>query len=87
MGGAPRLKERMGMRLHIGFLVGALSSLALLAPSTASAEGLESCGNIELSAEAQCTAELEGGCTAKCTPVNFEIQCAAQCDGECTASV
>jgi hypothetical protein len=68
-------------------LVGALSSLALLAPGTASAEGFESCGNIEVSAEATCTAEVSGGCTAKCTPVNFELSCEAKCDGTCSASI
>jgi MYXO-CTERM domain-containing protein len=71
----------------------ALSSLAaagavFLSPGTAQA-GIEACGNIEVRAEAQCTVEVEGGCTAKCEPVRFEASCAAkleaQCSGQCTA--
>ena len=56
------------MRLHIGFLVAGLAgSAALLVPDTASAEGFSSCGDIEISAEATCKVEVEGGCTAQCS--------------------
>jgi MYXO-CTERM domain-containing protein len=52
--------------------------------------GLEACGNIDVSANATCKVETQGGCTAKCEPVNFELACAAkleaQCNGECTAT-
>ena len=51
---------------------------------------LSSCGNIEVSASAECTVEVEGGCTAKCTPVNFAAACEGQCGGtisaDCSAS-
>lgn len=76
------------MRLHIGFLVAGLAgTAALLVPDTASAEGFSSCGDIEISAEATCKVEVEGGCTAQCTPVSFELSCEASCDGECSASI
>ena len=43
-----------------------------------------------MSAEAECTVEVEGGCVAKCTPVNVTAACAADlklgCDGMCTGS-
>ena len=52
--------------------------------------GLAACGDIDVSANATCTAEIEGGCTAKCTPVSFEAACEAKvnftgCEIKCTA--
>lgn len=51
--------------------------------------GLESCGNIEVRADAKCQVQTSGGCTAQCEPVNVQATCAAkleaQCSGECTA--
>lgn len=49
-----------------------------------------SCGNIDVSAEASCTVEVEGGCTAQCTPVSFVAECSGRCDASldvgCTGS-
>lgn len=67
----------------------------LLASSTAFAQddsaSLEACGNINVKANASCTVEVSGGCTAKCTPVSFEASCTAKgnisCSGECDAKV
>lgn len=55
-------------------------------------EGIAACGNIDVSASATCVAEVEGGCTAKCTPVSFQAACAAKvdfsgCEGSCNVDV
>lgn len=72
--------------LHITLL----SAAALLAPATAYA-GLDSCGNIDVSANAHCELVTSGGCTAMCTPVTLEAACAgqlyAECDGQCNAEI
>lgn len=78
----------MSRRFVIAFLT--VAPLALLAPRLAHA-GLESCGNINVKAEAQCKVETSGGCSAKCTPVSFHAACegkaVVQCDGQCTGTV
>ncbi len=78
----------MSRRFAIAFLT--VAPLAFLAPRLAHA-GLESCGNINVKAEAKCTVETSGGCTAKCTPVSVQAACEGKavvsCDGECTGSV
>lgn len=57
----------------------------------ANATRLPSCGNIDLSAGANCEFRAEGGCTTACTPVNFTAQCSAElyvdCDGGCSLNV
>ncbi|UQA63619.1 hypothetical protein E8A73_011345 [Polyangium aurulentum] len=62
--------------------------MSFTAPAQAAA--LESCGNIEVRAEAQCEMVVSGGCTAQCTPINFQAQCSADlylgCEGQCTGS-
>lgn len=62
----------------------------LLGAPAAQAQGLSSCGNIDVEARATCQVEAKGGCEAKCEPINFEAACAAElyaeCNGECTAS-
>jgi len=67
-----------------------LCAAALLLPATARA-GLDSCGNINVSANAQCELVTSGGCTAMCTPVTLEAACAgqlyAECDGQCNAEI
>lgn len=68
----------------------ALSSIAagaalFFAPSTAHA-GIEACGNINVRAEAQCKVEVEGGCTAQCTPVKFEAACAGRLEAQCSGA-
>lgn len=73
------------------------SSLKFLLPTAAFAligfasmdaqAGIEACGNINLSAGAQCEFKTSGGCEAACTPVNFELACAGrgslECRGQC----
>jgi MYXO-CTERM domain-containing protein len=57
--------------------------------ATASAQdetGLAACGNIDVSAEAQCEVVAEGGCTAQCEPVSFQAACDGRCEGTCTAT-
>jgi hypothetical protein len=63
---------------------------ALVAPSTAEAANLDSCGNIHVEANAQCELVTGGGCEAMCEPVSFEAACAGrlaiECGGQCNAS-
>lgn len=71
-----------------------LGALALAAPlgvsATAEAAGLDSCGNIYVSAEAECTVYANVECEAMCTPITVEAACAAEltanCQGECNVS-
>jgi hypothetical protein len=73
-------------------LFASLTGLALLLAShAAQAQGLESCGDIHVEAEAMCEVVPPGAqCTARCTPITVEAACAAQlqveCDGMCSAS-
>jgi hypothetical protein len=68
-----------------------LFAFALVTPalaSTAHAQGLDSCGNIHVEAEAQCEVIAPGvQCEAQCTPIKIEAACSArlvaECDGEC----
>lgn len=66
-----------------------VAAIAFFAPRVADA-GIESCGNIDVKAEAQCKVETSGGCTAQCTPLKFEAACSAkletQCKGTCKAT-
>lgn len=59
---------------------------AVLLSGTARA-GIESCGNIDVEAEAECEVVAEGGCTAQCEPINFTAACSAElyadCSGDC----
>jgi MYXO-CTERM domain-containing protein len=50
-------------------------------PSPAAAQE-DPCGNFDFSAGLDCRIEVEGGCTADCTPMKLE----AGCTGQCTAS-
>lgn len=78
----------MSRRFAIAFLT--VAPLAFLVPKVAHA-GLEACGNINVSAQAKCEVQVEGGCTAKCTPVSFRAACEGKatvsCDGECSGSI
>lgn len=67
---------------------GLLGTAALmLVPSVAHAgKGFAACGDIHVEAEAECTIEAEGGCTAKCTPISCSAALYAECEGECTGS-
>lgn len=58
------------------------------AASRSQAQGLDSCGNINVQAEAQCEVIAPGvECMAECTPISVEAACSArlvaQCDGQC----
>jgi hypothetical protein len=69
-------------------LVGAFTLAApLLAASTASAApDPAACGSIDLTAQAECTLVVQGGCDAACEPLQFTARCYGQCDGGCSAS-
>lgn len=60
-------------------LFAALALTALASPAGAQEDA---CGNFDFSAGLDCRIEVEGGCTAQCTPVHFE----AGCTGQCTAT-
>src|SRR5512140_3271198 len=67
------------------------ASLVAFMPTSARADILSSCGNLDIAGNAHCELDTSGGCTARCTPVTFEASCAAQlettCAGQCTASI
>lgn len=66
------------------------ASTSFFAFSPAARAGIEACGDIHVEGNAACQLEVEGGCTAQCTPVSFHASCAAEltatCDGQCTGS-
>jgi hypothetical protein len=66
-------------------LFGALAFAAPLAlTSTARADSIADCGNIDVSAQADCSVVVDvPTCQAQCTPVSFT----AACDAKCTATV
>ncbi len=78
------------MKLLSTTLLGAACALSLLLPATARA-GLESCGNIDVSASARCELVTGGGCVARCEPLMLEAACAgqlyAECEGQCDADI
>jgi MYXO-CTERM domain-containing protein len=76
------------MRHLIGAsLIAAAVAVPMLVTCPANAS-LEACGNIHVEANAQCEAQVSGGCEANCTPIHFEAACAAEgyvsCKGKCT---
>ena len=77
------------MRHGIGFAA-AIALAALLTPDLARA-GIDACGDIYISAEAECEVVPPGvECESRCTPVTVEAACAAdlraECSGQCTGS-
>lgn len=69
-------------------LLSALSLVSIAGASSAQAQGLDSCGNINVEAEAQCEVVPPGvSCEAECTPLKVQAACSArlvaECDGEC----
>jgi len=66
-------------------LVALMAAVAVLviSPSTAGAADASACNNIDLSAEANCSALVETECTAQCEPVSFVLACDGQCSGTC----
>jgi hypothetical protein len=77
------------MRLFV--LPVALSFAAALFVAPHAQASLDACGNIDVRAEAKCTAYVEGGCQAACEKLEFEATCHAHgyldCRGRCSASV
>ncbi|NOY91522.1 MAG: MYXO-CTERM sorting domain-containing protein [Deltaproteobacteria bacterium] len=73
-------------------LYAGLCALSLLATSApASAQALQQCQGIALTADSTCEVQVAGGCTAQCEPVRFRAACSgelwASCQGDCTGSV
>ncbi|HVW26289.1 MAG TPA: hypothetical protein VHC69_13050 [Polyangiaceae bacterium] len=59
----------------------ALATVLAAAPARA---GIAACGNIDVTADAKCTANVDpGGCEAQCTPPSFEAACAAKLEAQC----
>jgi MYXO-CTERM domain-containing protein len=77
------------MRATQAWVLTLASSFGLGTFTTAEAEAqdLSACGNMYVSAEAECTYVPEQECKAQCTPVHLEAACAADlsvdCSGEC----
>jgi len=68
-----------------------LGLIALASAGSASAQSLDACQGIAVSADSTCEVQVAGGCTAQCEPLHFRAACAADlwvsCDGGCTGSV
>jgi hypothetical protein len=62
----------------------ALSGATLLWAGTSRA-GIESCGNIDVEANAMCEVQVEGGCEATCEGSGFELTCEADLYAKCEA--
>jgi hypothetical protein len=84
-----RTREK-SMNTSIAFaalLSAALCPILLSAPASA---GIADCGNIDVQADAKCTATTGVNCEATCTPVSFEAACAGKletsCSGQCNAT-
>ncbi|MFP6683735.1 MAG: hypothetical protein VB934_03445 [Polyangiaceae bacterium] len=72
------------------FVAFALSTLSFFA-TTQSAAADEPCGKFDFSDGVfDCKIEVEGGCTAQCTPLSFKAGCTGGCSGtatqDCTGS-
>ena len=67
----------------------AAAALALIFAAAPARAGLDACGDIDVRADAMCTAVVDPGmCELQCTPPSFEAACAgkleAQCEPMCT---
>lgn len=76
------------MRARQAWVLTVATSLSLgIFGTHAAAQDLSACGNMYISAEAECEYVPQAQCTAMCTPVTVEAACAAElsvdCDGEC----
>lgn len=72
----------MTMRL-LSTMVAACALTFVASPALAQTSGEdEPCGKFDFSGGLDCRIEVEGGCTAQCTPLSFK----AGCTGGCTAS-
>ena len=73
-------------------LIPVLGAVGVLAfAGEAYAGPLDACGNIDLTADANCKVFTKGGCDVQCTPINVDLTCNAQleasCSGGCTVMV
>ncbi|MGE0320948.1 MAG: hypothetical protein AB7K71_24570 [Polyangiaceae bacterium] len=70
-------------------LAAAALALPLFATQQAHA-GIAACGDINIEANATCSATAEGGCDVQCEALDFKATCAAEldvtCSGECNAT-
>ncbi len=57
---------------------------AIFAAAPAHASDLDACGNIDVRADAKCTANVTPAeCELQCTPASFEASCAGKLEAEC----
>ncbi|HEX4340442.1 MAG TPA: hypothetical protein VH062_31250 [Polyangiaceae bacterium] len=68
------------LSLHVSAAAVALSALFATVPAHA---GISACGNIDVTADAQCEVLTSGGCEANCTPPKLEAACAAKLEVDC----
>ena len=77
----------MSLRFGMAAVAGGLALVGSMLFAPDAKAGLESCGNINVSADAKCTVVAKAECTGQCTPVKMELACAgkleASCRGEC----
>jgi hypothetical protein len=64
-------------------LIGASTLSVGIFGTHASAQDLSACGNMYISAEAECEYVPEAECKAQCTPVHLEAACAAELSVDC----
>lgn len=67
--------------LRLSYLVSIVTLVALTTRPAHAVEVAE-CGNFDFTDGIDCQIQVEGGCTAECTPLSFE----AACTGGCTAT-
>lgn len=68
---------------HILRSFAALAALAVTSLAVPAHAGIDSCGNIDVSASAQCTASGGVECKGQCSSVSFEAACAGKLEAEC----
>jgi hypothetical protein len=68
-----------------GTFAAALFALPLLTVTPAHA-GISACGNIDVSAQGSCTAEVSDQCKVDCSSVNVDIACHANLEATCEGS-
>jgi MYXO-CTERM domain-containing protein len=71
------------MKLALGLATTGLC-LALGAWSGTARAAFESCGDINVQANAECKVEVQGGCKLHCTEPQLEVACSAQIETTCT---
>jgi hypothetical protein len=68
-----------------GTVATAIFTLPLLTVTPAHA-GISACGNIDVDAQASCTAEVSDTCTVDCSSLNVDVACSAQLEASCEGS-